>query len=641
MSAEAIDAAGPVAPPSRWPERRIFLDPDLDAALRRDGYVVVDGLGSDQVTALRTLADELYPGRPDGFHSSLQSADHAYRSRVFAEVPPHFAALASDLFDRLEPFAASLTLKWPGEASELVAHQDWTMVDERQFRTVNIWCPLVDTGATNGALSVLPGSHRVLNHLRCSPANPVTFVTEETSVRFDEMDLVPVAAGQLVIFDHALLHGSAANLSGEPRPTVTVAYRPAEATLHHYYVSNVESYEVEDFEVEPSFFQEFTIGCRPQQEPVRTVPFYGVPMRRSEILEACGRPVVDAPADPSEAGGTADGPRTFVDDALEQEFRRDGYVVIDLLTPDQVSQLGELVDDLFTGEATGFHATNMLPIPAYREAVWDAVRPVLEPIVLPFFDDHEACTAALMIKFPGEDSGFIAHQDWSLVDETAHRSANVWCPLVETGAHNGGFRVLPGSHRVLHAVRCSPAPPAHYEPPGWQVPLEDLQLVPVRPGQAVVFDHALLHGSEPNRSDDPRPAVTLAVKPRGAQLQHWFAPDLATDRLEVYAIDPSFLAGFELGKPPSGAAIGAGTFVPDALNPSEVVARSRAVACEGASTPEVPTDAEHVRSEPEQLPAAPPAPPVPTGPAGTGAQPPAARPGTLRRLARAVRRRRA
>lgn len=268
-------------------------------------------------------------------------------------------------------------------------------------------------------------------------------------------------------------------------------------------------------------------------------------------------------------------PRTFADEVRQQAFERDGFVVVELLDPDEVREVQALVDGLFRGGSEGFHATNMLPNPEYRREVWDVLRPVLEPRAGALLAGYEACTAALMIKFPGEDSGFIPHQDWSLVDEARYRSVNIWIPLVDVDERNGALRVLPGSHKVLGAVRCSPAPPVSHQPPGWHVPMEDLQPLVMRAGQAVVFDHALLHGSDPNRSAAVRPAVTIAMKPADADLLHWYVPDLGRDDLETYRIDADYLVDFELGRAPDYPRVATGTYVPDRIAPAEIAERSR------------------------------------------------------------------
>src|SRR5690606_6148058 len=121
-------------------------------------------------------------------------------------------------------------------------------------------------------------------------------------------------------------------------------------------------------------------------------------------------------------------------------------------------------------------------------------------------------------KWPGDDGIKHIHQDWSFVDEDLHRSVGLWVPLVDVDEANGTLYVLPGSHRVLRQVRPAPGLPAGAPNPVTELDFDDLDPVPLRVGQAIAYDQAVVHGSPPNRTDAPRPAVALNFAPRAAPL---------------------------------------------------------------------------------------------------------------------------
>ncbi|MGB6057843.1 MAG: phytanoyl-CoA dioxygenase family protein [Microthrixaceae bacterium] len=241
---------------------------------------------------------------------------------------------------------------------------------------------------------------------------------------------------------------------------------------------------------------------------------------------------------------------TFVDGSLEGSLREVGYVVIDLLEPSQLDVLTEITERLYIDDKHGFHASNLSAQHGYRHSVYEEVGPIIDAAARALFVDHHPFTASLLMKWPDEDSAFNSHQDWTMVDETRFRTVNVWCPLVDTSSHNGALRVLPGSHKVLDAIRCSPMPPAGCESPGWQVGWEEMVPVEVKAGQALVFDHSLLHSSGPNFSDSVRPAVAVAFKPKQASLYHWFLPNPSERTLEVMSVDSAFFADVNIGSRP-------------------------------------------------------------------------------------------
>lgn len=283
-----------------------------------------------------------------------------------------------------------------------------------------------------------------------------------------------------------------------------------------------------------------------------------------------------APPGVRSSGGPAEA-RTFRDDALESELRTSGFVIVDLLDDDVLATLSETVDRVYVDDRHGFHASNLSPSHAYRHQVCREVVPVIEPLVVPLLVEHEAYTASVLMKWADDDSAFHSHQDWSMVDESRYRTVNVWCPLVDVEPGNGALCVLPGSHRVLDAIRCSPMPPNGFESAGWEVDWSEMQPIPVRRGQVVVMDHAVLHSSGPNRSAAPRPAVAVAFKPTDAALYHWYTPDPTVAECDVYAIDRDFFADIDIGDPPDAPTLGRVPFTGGRITKDELLARCDAL----------------------------------------------------------------
>lgn len=265
--------------------------------------------------------------------------------------------------------------------------------------------------------------------------------------------------------------------------------------------------------------------------------------------------------------------RTMIDPDQQSHLEEFGYVIIDLLTDDQVSELRALADDCFALPDHGFQASNVAHNFEYRQAVQDTVGPVLSRYSEPALDNYISVNAFAIHKFPGDDTGFLVHQDWNVVDENRYRGINLWCPLVDTLATNGGLVVLPGSHLKVEAVRCDPDFPTWYTAPGFQVRWDEMVPLDIRAGQAVIFDHALVHGSLPNTTDEVRVAVALVMAPSEAQLLHWHLPDLDSDELEIMAIDKAFYCSFKAGVRPDYPVVATAKFIPDDFDRDELLRR--------------------------------------------------------------------
>jgi ectoine hydroxylase-related dioxygenase (phytanoyl-CoA dioxygenase family) len=79
---------------------------------------------------------------------------------------------------------------------------------------------------------------------------------------FDDTETVPVSAGEAVVFDMALAHGSDMNHSNLPRYAAAVAYAPKSARLSLYFCDTDDS--VEELAVpHPDVFRQIDWRVRP------------------------------------------------------------------------------------------------------------------------------------------------------------------------------------------------------------------------------------------------------------------------------------------------------------------------------------------------------------------------------------------
>ena len=155
------------------------------------------------------------------------------------------------------------------------------------------------------------------------------------------------------------------------------------------------------------------------------------------------------------------------------------------------------------------------------------------------------------------------HQDWWCWDHPisyAHKPTQVamLCYLSQTSEENGALRLLPGSHHKsspIHAL----LPEAHSlsaneinEDHPALSELQEQQTIFCEPGDAVLLDYRLLHGTHGNHSDSIRECVLLTFTPfwsdlpddiRGHLIQHPAQPsayELEIAQSQMGAILPSF-----------------------------------------------------------------------------------------------------
>jgi hypothetical protein len=248
--------------------------------------------------------------------------------------------------------------------------------------------------------------------------------------------------------------------------------------------------------------------------------------------------------------------RTFVAEARQRQFERDGWVVVDLLDDEALDRLrtGYLELDhaaeRSSAFAQGFHATAYDLRPAYRAAVRDLIDGATEPARRSTFVDHQAFFANFLVKQPGADL-VDRHIDWTFVDEDRFRSAMVWCPLDDVDADGGAMGGAPGTQDHVAFVR----PVNHRDQPhhaSLVVHGGTEQVIALRAGQAVVMDSRVVHFSAPNSSGRERVVAAFVVAPHEAELVHWWvAPDGVPVR---YVVRPEFYLSYVVGEPPERVA---------------------------------------------------------------------------------------
>lgn len=515
--------------------RATFVDPSLQQRFDEDGFVVISLLGEAEVADLRGFWAGL-DTTLHGFHSTIHEPSVAYKRRVDRHLKEVLSPALHGCLDRYRPVIANFVAKAPGPESEMPAHLDWSMVDETTYTSVGVWSPLTDTDDTNGALGLVRASPRALRALRGTPHFPNFDDLATIADRFADEDrvLVPLRAGQAVIYDHRTVHFSPPNCSDRERVAVNLALVPAEAgTFHHHLHPDGR---VERFQVDDPFYVEHDIT----QVPRRGLSLGHVP-REFAIL-------APARSEADDAGRRA----TFVDPDLQLAFERDGYVRIPLVSTDDAAELRATWEQLGLELGSGFHASIYGADRDIKAEADRGIKQVLEPALRSVLDDHDVFLGNFVVKQPDETSEVGPHQDWTFVDERHYSSITVWCPLTATDEHNGTLRVVPGSHRWVQNPRGTPinAFPFPYQDQWGSILTEDSIALSARLGEAIIVDNRLIHCSAPNWSDTARVVAGCGAKPSQADLVHLFRDG---DTAEVYRIDdPDFYLDLIPGDRPTG-----------------------------------------------------------------------------------------
>jgi hypothetical protein len=241
---------------------KILKDDALDNLLETEGYVTVPFLNEGEVQTLVSIYNANHPNGKEGLYATAHSDSYEFKKRLNDEILKQFMRAINELFYQCRPLGGSYIVKYKGEKGVLFPHQDWNIVDEDYFRSFNIWVPLVDTNEENGAISVLPKSHKLVKSFRgVNIPDPFMKINGYTWKFHKTLNM---KAGEALIYDHRLLHASIINQTDKPRLAVVFGIIPEQAEMKYFYMENGI---VSEYANSVDFFFEHDILKGPQGLP--------------------------------------------------------------------------------------------------------------------------------------------------------------------------------------------------------------------------------------------------------------------------------------------------------------------------------------------------------------------------------------
>lgn len=242
--------------------------------------------------------------------------------------------------------------------------------------------------------------------------------------------------------------------------------------------------------------------------------------------------------------------KIFLDPIADKAFKQKGYVVLDLLSEQDVAKLMGFYKEYRGLHEDGFCASVLTDDLAARNKIHETVGSCFEERLLPVLHDYQIVIGSYAVKEPDNDYSKVhLHQDLSFVDESTGTGISLWCPLVDVNDENGCLRVLPGSHLVNSVYRepCS----LPYEDLADLIDKHYLVSLPMKAGQALFMDNRLFHASESNHGKQARVIAAGIATPRESPILYCHRDlDGNQDVLEIYEVPHEFFVSHKIGTRP-------------------------------------------------------------------------------------------
>lgn len=268
--------------------RAVLNEQKLEAEFQKNGYVHVPFLSNDEVSYLWDKFHELIEksggnigsGETDIEFEGEISYDFTfidknidYKKEVFKIIDEVFKPHYDKLLNNFQPIIANYIRKMP-KAGEVPMHQNWAFIDEEKATSVSIWVPLVDSHRGNGALEVVPGSHKRYGKHR-GPLVPWELESIKEEIKENDLVTCAIQAGDAIILDDSIVHYSFPNQTDKLRIAIQLILIPAELPSLHYhrnYENNPDVIEI--LEVDHEFYMQFNPWKKPGNiKKVGTLPY--------------------------------------------------------------------------------------------------------------------------------------------------------------------------------------------------------------------------------------------------------------------------------------------------------------------------------------------------------------------------------
>ena len=249
-----------------------FLDAEKHDHYLKYGWCVIENVvKQEEIKSFMDTFEEI--SKLDGFEldENLLNSGRLFNPEIRKKTQDVINLNAQTLLprmfqmDKVDPHTGgAYQVKPPHKNSDLLIHQDSTVIDEEKDYCLFVWIPFCDVTMENGPISFLSGSH-LWGNLQRSLGVPWQFKPHIDTL-YKHVRPVTVKAGDVIVFDPAVIHASAPNMSKEIRHAITITVLRKEYKLIYYFRNkDIDDSLIEKYEVTENFYYNYDFISKPDE----------------------------------------------------------------------------------------------------------------------------------------------------------------------------------------------------------------------------------------------------------------------------------------------------------------------------------------------------------------------------------------
>lgn len=511
----------------------MFKDVIYQKAMKEQGYNLFPFLGNEEIIALQKLFDEnVENGQIAGMYANHNRNEVSKSKKISTKIIHILNNKLAHFFEDYSPFVAHFVVKNPNTTNEFSLHQDWNIVDEKQYDSYHVWIPLSLTHSGNGGMFVLPKSHQFFNNNRSGSLGTSALQTCETLQNL-KTDLI-IPAGNALSWHDATFHGSYPNLSDKARVSVVLVIHEKKAP-NFYFHYNQKSEKIDLYNLTADLLLEnlptLEKGDLPEDwEKVDSIPMQSVDNRKINIADieiSCNREnKTDQYILP-----------ILKNKHLSADLAEKGFTVFkNFLNSEHTQKANEILNtnSIFKEYINQPRYTSMeKETVAKKNLISDKIERLLSPLLNSILENYKCPVFQFFIKMPNSDGEVGMHTDTTLLLNPAiEPHYGIWISLQDVDEKNGTLMMAENSHNWFNGVLTSSVNWPFF-PYLSEIEKNAIKLN-LTAGDLVIFDNRLIHGSTFNHSDKPRLCIAGRVTHQYSQYYSYFKDNPNEDMISVY-----------------------------------------------------------------------------------------------------------